>query len=364
MKKELILFLFICPLVFFYVFSSNFKKSKPKVDSHLTLEDSFEKLQGFETEDWNYIQTKRDYKDLEMYETLYKKNKRFQFTSSPTFKIPTTVHIIWIGPRAFPAQSVSNIRSWMAYHPDWLFVFWTDRKRPPPCKGMEVRLLDNFDFEFLKEKYEESKNWGEKADIWRYEILYKEGGVYIDHDVKCIRPFHNLHTGYDFYAGLEMPHEGIDGLSVTAGNAVIGAKPLHPILRSTIDKVLGRWNEVTKKFSSCDPLVQARKVTHRTLIALTYGFDEGLNQAGNTDIVFPASYFYPKHGLIGFYSEHLYGSTWHNLDETQNEKYFSQTLRTLRERDAKILRVELLSLIALIGCFTLYFLVNREIKRD
>ena len=43
----------------------------------------------------------------------------------------------------------------MAHHPDWTFVFWTDRKRPAPCKGMEVRLFEDFNFEFLKEKYGE-----------------------------------------------------------------------------------------------------------------------------------------------------------------------------------------------------------------
>ncbi len=364
MKKELILLLFICPLVFFYVLSNNFKKPKQKLDTHLTLQDSFEKLQGIDAVDWNYIQTKRDYKDLEIYETLYDKNKHLQFTSDPIFKIPKTVHLIWIGPKPFPSHSVENVRSWMAYHPDWTFIFWTDRKYPPPCKGMELRLVDDFDFKFLKEKYIESRNWREKADIWRYEILYKEGGVYIDHNVKCRYPFHGLHTGYDLYAGLEMPHEGIDGLSVTAGNAIIGARPHHPVMRGAIQKVLDRWDEVTQQFSANDPLVQARRVTHRTLIALTYAFDQNLNRPENDDIIFPACYFFPKNGLPGFYSEHMYGSAWHELDETQNERYFSQALRVLRNRGAKILCVELLCLIALIGCFALYFLINRELKKE
>lgn len=363
MKKEFIFLLFIIPLVFFYVFSSHLKAGKPKFNTHLTLEDSFDKLQGVETEDWNYIQTKRDYKYLEYYKNLYSKNKQYQFTSDPLFKIPKTVHLIWVGPRSFPINSIQNVRSWMAHHPDWSFVFWTDRKRPPPCSGMKVKLLEDFEFEFLKEKYDESKNWGEKADIWRYEILYKKGGVYIDHDVKCNRPFHNLHSGYDFYAGLEMPHEGIDGLSVTAGISIIGTKARHPIIRSAMEKVLSRWDEVTKQFTANDPLIQARKVTHRTLIALTYAFDESLNLPENTDIIFPACYFYPKHGLPGFYSEHLYGTTWNDLRETSSQKYLLRSLAIFKERDTKIVRVELLSVIALIGCFILYLLVNRGIKK-
>ncbi len=364
MKKELALLLFICPFVFLYVFSNNLKKGKPTYSRELTLHDSFEKLEGKETENWNYIQTKRDYKDLELYDELYKKNKDLQFTSSPIFKIPKKIHVIWLGPKPFPSQSVENMRSWMAHHPDWTFKFWTDRKRPPPCKRMKVCLLEDFEFGFLKEKYEESKNWGEKTDILRYEILYREGGLYVDYNIKCHRPFHKLHTGYDFYIGLEMPHERIEDLSMTAGNSIIGARPRHPVLRGTIQKVLDRWDKMTNKFSTNDPIVQARRVTHRTLLPLTYALEGNINRPENTDIIFPAAYFFPSNGLPGFYAQHFHQGSWRDHEETQNEKYLSQTLRTLRSRDAKILRVELLCLIALIGCLTLYFLVNREIRKE
>ncbi|MCB1109842.1 MAG: hypothetical protein KDK64_02585 [Chlamydiia bacterium] len=361
MKKELILLLFICPLVFFYVFSNN-NKNKPLIKTHLTLQHPFEELAGSGTDDWNYIQTKRDYKDLETYKALYKKNCNCQFNSSPIFKIPKTIHLIWVGPKPFPQGSVETVRTWMAHHPDWTFIFWTDRKRPAPCKGMKTRYASDFSFQFLGDQFAESKNWGEKSDLWRYEILYQQGGIYIDHDAKCLRPFHGLNTGYDFYACLEMPHEGIEDLAVTAGIGIIGSKPRHPVLREAIQKVLDRWDSVTENFSSSDPLVQARRVAHRSYIALTYAFEKGLNHPENTDIVFPACYFYPKHGLPAFYSEHYYGTSWHSLDETSNQKYFLSSLRSLRTRDAKILRVELFCLFALIGCFTLYFLINRELK--
>ncbi|NGX50530.1 MAG: Subversion of eukaryotic traffic protein A [Chlamydiae bacterium] len=363
MKKEVIILLFICPIVFFYVFSHTMKFGKRDPKVHVTLEDSFEKLQGSETENWNYIQTRRDYDDLDRYKALYKKNYKHQFNSNPSFKIPKSVHIIWIGPKSFPSDSVENIRTWMAHHPDWTFNFWTDRKRPAPCNGMKICMLDDFNFEFLEEKYEESSNWGEKADIWRYEILYQQGGVYIDHDVTCFRPFHGLHTGYDFYSGLEMPHEGIDSLALTVGISIIGTKARHPVLRRTIQLVLDRWDAVTKKFSTSDPLVQARRVTHRTLIAMTYASRTGLNQPGNIDIIFPACYFYPKGALPSFYSVHQYGTTWNNLNETPGERFFQKKLRHLRNRDAKIIRVELMTLFAMIGCFILYFLINRELKK-
>jgi len=77
--------------VFFYVFSNNLKKSKVPTFTNLTLHHPFEELEGSGTDDWGYIQTKRDYKDIEYYKTLYRKNQQYQFNSSPIFKIPKTI---------------------------------------------------------------------------------------------------------------------------------------------------------------------------------------------------------------------------------------------------------------------------------
>jgi hypothetical protein len=363
-KKELVLFLLICPLVFFYVFSSQIRKPKVKVHAHLTFEDSFEKLQGIDTEDWNYIQTRKDFSELERYEELYEKNKQCQFTAQPLLKIPKTIHLVWLGPNPFPRKQIENIRSWIAYHPDWSVNFWTDRRRPPPCKGITVRLVQEFEFDFLKEQFESSRNSAEKADILRYEVLYKEGGLFIDYNIRCLRPFHKLHSGYDLFVCLEMPHEGVDGRSVTAGNALLGAKKHHPVVKDVITKITEHWNDLGEKHSGTVPFTQAQKTLTRTFIALSDAMNENLNRYGNTDIVFPACYFFPKHGMTGFYAEYFHGTTIRGKIPFQMEQYFAETLIELRKRDTKILKVELLSLIALLGCFGLYFLINKQLKEE
>ena len=56
--------------------------------------------------------------------------------------VPKIIHFIWIGPRAFPKNSIDNLKSWKQYHPHWKFYFWTDSKdRPLPMSGMERRLI-------------------------------------------------------------------------------------------------------------------------------------------------------------------------------------------------------------------------------
>lgn len=361
MKKELLIFLFICPIVFSYVFSHHMKKNRLKPPL-VTMQDSFEDLLGKKTADWNYIQTKQDFQDLDFYKTIYQKNRDYQYASTPIFRIPKKVHLIWLGPSSFPLKSVENIRAWMAYHPDWTFYFWTDRKRIAPCNQMKIRQVKDFNFKFLQGEFEQSNNWGEKSDILRYEILYQYGGIYIDHDADCLRPFHGLHAGYDFYAGLEAPHEQLDGLALTVGIGVIGAKPYHPIIRGAIQIISSRWKSISEKFSGTDPLSRARLVSYRTYIAMTLALQKNLNLPGNRDIIFPSYYFYPKHGCEGLYSKHFYATTWNHLGESELERQLMKKLSHLRNRDAKIIRVEIMSLIALIGCFILYFLINKTMR--
>jgi mannosyltransferase OCH1-like enzyme len=60
----------------------------------------------------------------------------------------------------------------------------------------EYRFLDDYDIiDFIKkdfpeylECYKKLKHGASKADLWRYLIIYKNGGVYADMDCKCLTP--------------------------------------------------------------------------------------------------------------------------------------------------------------------------------
>jgi mannosyltransferase OCH1-like enzyme len=44
----------------------------------------------------------------------------------------------------------------------------------------------------MQAAFDRASNFGEKSDIWRYEILFRLGGVYVDTDFECVRPFDSL----------------------------------------------------------------------------------------------------------------------------------------------------------------------------
>ena len=181
----------------------------------------------------------------------------------PQPRIPKIIHQIWIG-SPLPQEYYRWQKSWQQYHPDWEYKLWTD-------KDIEEFGLVN------KHWYDKTPNYGQKADIARYEILYRLGGVYVDMDFECLQPFDVFHHTCDFYAGIAQ------WWYFRLFNGLIGSVPGNPILKECIDTM-----NLDIEHNS-DP---RRNVTYTTGPEhLTRCF---LQQASNSGrcVAFPSSYFY------------------------------------------------------------------------
>jgi len=292
----------------------------------------FETLMGKNTAHWQHVKQESDVAFLQQCKDLYEKNITLKEVASTSIKIPKTVHFIWLGPKAFPPKSVENIRTWMSNNPDWTFVYWTDKDRPAPCNGMEVRQVKDFSFTRLGSRFAQTENWGEKSDILRYEILLKEGGVYVDHDANCLQPFDGLHKAYDLYCCLETPHTPFVGQNLTCGNGVIGSKPSHPTIQKVIDLIDSRWDSLGNQFRGKDNFSKEELVMQRTYIALTDVLKNGSSFDGSCDIVLPSAYFFAKSGVKSLYSKHFYANSWaeDNADDPEWEKMISSSIIKLK----------------------------------
>ena len=282
--------------------------SKETHSSLLNIDSSFLDLQGKRSPHWAYVNAATDNPTIELLEKLYRENRKRQFHPDSQTRVPKVLHCIWLGPKSFPSNSVKIMETWVKYHPDWKFKFWTDRKRPPPCKQFEVCLLTGNEMPLLHKFYDRAENWGEKSDYLRYEILYREGGVYVDHDAEALRSFDNLNHAYDFYSATEAPHVPVDDRAITVSIGLLGVRPHHPILKGCIEAVSGNWAR------SDDNLDAWSTVTRRSYIAMTQSCLKYLAKDGNQDIVFPASYFFPSKYLPAFYSRHHYATAWLKKD--------------------------------------------------
>ena len=116
--------------------------------------------------------------------------------------IPRVIHRVWLGGSAMPAEYERYAVGWAEHHPGWQMRLWTDADAPRPPAAAHAR------------------NVAELADIVRYEVLRRQGGVYVDTDVECLRPLDPLLRGVRAFAAYEVPGR--------LCNAVLGAIPGHP----------------------------------------------------------------------------------------------------------------------------------------
>lgn len=301
------------------------EKSLPKTD--------FASLSGKDLPSWSYVQTKEDFERLAFFSGLYEGLKS---AASLKQNIPHVVHFIWIGPKAFPRESVENVRSWMACHPGWEFKFWTDRSRPLPCPGMKMHFVQELDLPFLGSYLAQTESYAEKADLLRYEILYHEGGVYVDHDVKCIKAFDPLNAAYDFYCGIDMPAPISLPSCIVPTNNLIGTIAQHPIMKSCMRQVQEVWESVELGYPGNDPDEVLNRVLHRTFWPFGEAIRAEGGKEGRKDIVFPAYYFDAPSDAQALYARHLYAGTWFTR-EKPFEKMVRERLMVLTKKSNRML---------------------------
>ena len=89
--------------------------------------------------------------------------------------IPEIFHRIWFGDKPIPAQYERYWQAWQRQYPHYQFITWRD-----------ADIDSSFSLHAL---IQTAEGMARKADIARYEILLKQGGIYLDCDMM---PYHYL----------------------------------------------------------------------------------------------------------------------------------------------------------------------------
>lgn len=185
-----------------------------------------------------------------------------QYSDLP--RIPKIIHQIWVG-SPLPEKYLPLIATWQQFHPDWEYILWDD--------AMITALgLVN------QAQYDATTNYGQKADIARYEILYRFGGVYADIDFECLRPFDVFHHVCDYYTGAAYSGR------FSTFNGLIGAAPGNPIIKECIDTLnINDYYEGTPEHN----ILFTSGPFHQTRCFIAKAHE------GGRAVAFPVDYFYP-----------------------------------------------------------------------
>ena len=93
--------------------------------------------------------------------------------------IPKVIHYCWFSGKEMPDEFKRNIEGWERC-----------------CPGYEIRRWDESNYDVGKNPYMaaayEHKKWGFIPDYARLDILYHQGGIYMDTDVELVRNLDEL----------------------------------------------------------------------------------------------------------------------------------------------------------------------------
>jgi mannosyltransferase OCH1-like enzyme len=212
--------------------------------------------------------------------------------------IPRMLHQVWVGRLPLPEEFARYGESWRRHHPDWEMRFWTDENLPDDL--------------IRPEAYERLRKPAERSDIIRLEVLFRFGGVYVDTDCECLRPFDPLlQEGVDLFTG------DLGG-TAKVNTAVIGSVPGHPLLERALREL--------------------RPVTE-------YGLDQGgtgprflsgvLREHPDQVMLYPREFFQPSTDAERerAYSIHHMSMTWRDPEEWRAaEEEIHRRFQAARER--------------------------------
>jgi len=138
------------------------------------------------------------------------------------------IHQIWVGGRV-PTELRDMMQTWRDHHPSWECKLWTDSE----VAGLvDPRLskhpMTNWSLYQRAESLVPRDAVGQfRADLLRYEILYREGGFYADADTICLQPIDDAVNGRDTFAAAEDAN--------WIGNTYLGASQHHPVMLDLVE---------------------------------------------------------------------------------------------------------------------------------
>lgn len=190
---------------------------------------------------------------------------RYNEEKSTTQKIPKKIHQIWIG--EIPETIIELSNQIKTINSDWEYKLWTmDDLKDYPMRNKNL-------FDCLQ-------NPGSKSDVARYEIIYNEGGIYLDTDFKVITKFDSI-INCDFFTGVGHSKEPM------VFNGLFGSTPKNIFLESLLTSLKNQEFD-------CNTNDKESIMNFSGPYFFSNQFFSFIKQNPSSDfVVFPTPYFYP-----------------------------------------------------------------------
>mgnify|MGYP001027687971 FL=1 len=233
--------------------------------------------------------------------------------------IPKKIHYCWFSGNPIPDKLQKCIDSWRRFCPDYEIICWDE---------------SNFDvnkYLYTRQAYE-SQRWSFISDVARLDILFRDGGIYLDTDVELLRNLDELLFQPAFCATEKWGVANSGGCSgAQAGNPFIeemlNSRKNIPFLHEN-----GMPNLMSSGYYETLPLIKnGYRINGETQLI-----------AGGQLVVYASDFFHPFDYISGethitenTFSIHYFSGTW--LGEaaaaarTQTMLYYQEFLSKLKD---------------------------------
>ena len=220
--------------------------------------------------------------------------------------IPRKIHYFWFGGGEKSSSVKKCIDSWKKFCPDYEIIEWNEK---------------NYDYTkhpFMVKAYNEKK-WAFVSDYARLDVLYNNGGIYLDTDVEVIKKLDVLLENHA-YIGFERDDLVNDGQG-------FGGEQGFPLFK-----------EMLSVYDGLEEYIESPKL--RTKVCLEHGLKlDGSRQTIAEMEVYPVDYFCPKNYKTGVIrttkntmSIHHFDASWHSKSSRKYMKLMRFLNNTLGEK--------------------------------
>lgn len=204
--------------------------------------------------------------------------------------IPKIIHYIWLGKGQKPKIFEKCFKSWQKFCPDYQIKCWDESN------------LDLSKYKYAQDAYE-AKKYAFASDVLRYDILYKEGGIYLDIDVELTKSLDSL-LNQQLFMGFETSDSINPGL-------ICGAQKGSTIISEILEIYKNKDYQISRANSETVCTITSN-------VLKTHGVKlENKFQNLEEITIYPTEYFCPinyttgkKHITKNTMAIHHYAATW------------------------------------------------------
>ncbi len=209
--------------------------------------------------------------------------------------IPKKIHYCWFGGNPIPEKDKKCIESWKKFCPDYEIIRWDE-------SNYDIRKN-----KFISQAYD-MKKWAFVSDYARLDIIYNNGGIYLDTDVELVKSLDILLEN-EAFMGFEKGRVVATGLGFGAIPHQKGIK----LLRDSYDNlefVDSNGKQKSNKDINCPIINSNILIEHGAVMNDKEQIVHGIT-------LYPTEYFCPLDSATGelkctdkTFSIHWYNMSW------------------------------------------------------